>query len=264
MLGEPGRREDRVPAVGRDQRVRHRADAAAAPPGRLRVGGDADLGPTDLARDVRRVAVTGLDAIVIVPRRHEDDRLAVRGLEHAHDVARDQRAPCEHAEVDGLEVRKARVVALDRQYGLVRLDRIAIVERVDGQVVPVVRAELEHGDRLVDPAEVRVLLLKGLHDDPRVAPVAQEHLPRVVEVGVGVVALPHLLDGELEDLRREPLSSSPLHLPLSPARDSARARPRRPRAARGSARRSPRGAGARGPAWRAPGREGCPDCAPSS
>ena len=35
---------DGVAAVGRDQRVRHRAEAAAAPPRRLLVGRDADLG----------------------------------------------------------------------------------------------------------------------------------------------------------------------------------------------------------------------------
>ena len=39
-------------------------------------------------------------------------------------------------------------------------------------------------------------LLEDLHHDARVAVVAQEHLAGVVEVGVGVVALPHLLDGE--------------------------------------------------------------------
>ena len=87
-------------------------------------------------------------------------------------LRRDQRPPREHAEVDGLEVREARVVALDRQHRLERVDPVAVVERVDGQVVPVVRAELEHGDRLVDPAEVGVVLLEDLHHDPRVPVVA--------------------------------------------------------------------------------------------
>jgi hypothetical protein len=44
---------------------------------------------------------------------------------------------------------------------------------------------------------------------------SREHVARVVEVRVGVVALPHLLDREVEDLRREPLGARSLHrLPL--------------------------------------------------
>ena len=91
---------DGVAAVGRDQRVRHRAEAAAAPPRRLLVGRDADRRADDLARDVGRVAVARLHAVVVVAGRHEDDRLAVRRLEHVHDVRRDQRPPRERAEVD--------------------------------------------------------------------------------------------------------------------------------------------------------------------
>src|SRR5205823_2265812 len=78
VLGELRRGEDRVAAVRRDQRVRDRPDASAAPPRRLRLRRDADLGADHLAGDVRRVAVAGLDTVVIVARRHEDDRLAVR------------------------------------------------------------------------------------------------------------------------------------------------------------------------------------------
>ena len=207
VLDELRRSEHRVATVGRDQRVRHRADPAAAPPGGLRLRGDADLGADDLAGHVGGVAVAGLDAVVVVAGRHEDDRLAVRGLQHAHDVAGDQRPPREHAEVDGLEMGEARVVALDPQHGLVRVDRVAVVERVHGQVVPVVGAELQHRDRLVDPAEVRVPLLEDLHHHARAAVVADQDLARVVEVRVGVVALPHLLDRELEDLGRKPLTA---------------------------------------------------------
>ena len=47
--------------------MRHGADAAAAPPRRLRVGGDADRGSGDRAGDVRRVPVPRLDAVVVVP-----------------------------------------------------------------------------------------------------------------------------------------------------------------------------------------------------
>ena len=73
----------------------------------------------------------------------------------------------EHAEVDGLEVGEERVVALDRQHGLPRLDPVAVVERVHGERVPVVRAELQDRDRLVDAAEHRVVALEDLHHDAR-------------------------------------------------------------------------------------------------
>ena len=157
------RRQDGVAAVGSDEGVRHGADAAAAPPRRLRVRGDADLRSEHRAGDVRGIPVAGLDAVVVVPRRHEDDRLPVRGLEDAGGVRRDQRAPRERAEHDGLEVRERRVVALDRHDGLPRLDPLAVVERVDGERVPVVRAELEDRDRLVHASEHRVLALEDLH-----------------------------------------------------------------------------------------------------
>ena len=49
-LGELRRGEHGVAAVGRDQRVRHGADAAAAPPGRLLVGRDADRRADDSGR----------------------------------------------------------------------------------------------------------------------------------------------------------------------------------------------------------------------
>src|SRR6266700_134686 len=184
--------------------MRHRADAPASPPRRLGVGGDADRRPDHLAGDVRRIAVAGLHAMVIVTRGHEDDRLAVRRLEDAHNVRRDQRPAREHAEVERLQRRKGCVVALDRHHRLVGLDAIAVVEGVDGQLVPVLRAELENRDRLVHPPEVSSVLLEDLHDDTWPAAVLEQRRPRVVEVRVGVVTLPHLLDGELEDLRRQP------------------------------------------------------------
>ena len=223
-LGELRRREHGVAAVRGDQRVRHRADAAAAPPGRLRVGGDADLGADHRAGDVGRVAVAGLHAVVVVARGHEDDRLAVGRLDDPRRVRRDQRAPGEHAEVDRLEVREERVVALDRHHRLPRLDPVAVVERVDGERLPVVGAELEDRDRLVHAAEHRLVALEDLHHDARAAAVAEERLARVVEVRVGVVALPHLLDREVEDLRRQPVRPSSFAVsPSSSSRQAASA-----------------------------------------
>src|SRR5438445_4671243 len=97
-------------------------------------------------------------------------------------------------------MREERVVALDRHHRLPRIDAVALVECVHGEGVPVVRAQLEDRDRLVDPAEVGVVLLEDLHDDPRVATVVLEGRSGVVEVRVGVVAAAHLLDREVEDL----------------------------------------------------------------
>jgi hypothetical protein len=136
--------------------------------------------------------------VVVVTGRHEDDRLAVRGLEHAGGVRRDQRAPRERPEDDRLEVGEVRVVALDRHHRLPRLDPVAVVKRMDRQPVPVVRAELEDRDRLVHPSEHRVLALEELHHDAG-AGVVEERGARVVEVRVAVVAVAHLLDREVED-----------------------------------------------------------------
>ena len=130
-LDEAPRRQHRVAAVGGDQPVRHGAHAAAAPPGGLRVGRDADR-----AGDVGGVAVAGLHAVVVVARREVEDRLAARRAHDLAHVARDQRAARERAQVDRLEVAEERVVALDRHHGLPRLDLVAVVEGVHDELVP--------------------------------------------------------------------------------------------------------------------------------
>ena len=127
-VGELARGQRRVAAVGRDQRVRHRAHAAAAPPGGLRVRGDADR-----PGDVRRPAVAGLHQPVVVAGGEEQDRLAARRVHDGVDVAHDQRAAGQRAEVDGLEVGELRVVALDRQHRLPGRDLVALVQRLDLQ-----------------------------------------------------------------------------------------------------------------------------------
>ena len=60
----------------------HGPEPATSPPRRLGVRGHADLGAEHGARDVGRVAVARLHAVVVVTGRHEDDRLPVRGLEY--------------------------------------------------------------------------------------------------------------------------------------------------------------------------------------
>ena len=213
---ERARRRDRVAAVGRDQRVRDRAHPAAAPPRGLRVGGDADR-----ARDVRGPAVARLHEPVVVAGGEVQDRLAAGGVDDLAHVAHDERAPRHAAEVDRLEVGEQRVVALDRHHGLPRRDLVALVQRVDLDRVPAVLpravgpaaagALAQHRDRLVDPAEDRVLALEDLHQHARVVAVDLERRLRVVEVDVGVVALADLLDGKAEGLGREALSLGDSH-----------------------------------------------------
>ena len=135
-----------------------------------------------------------------MPRREVEDLLPVRRLDDAAHVRRDQRPAREHAEVDGLEVAEERVVALDREHRLPRRDQVAVVQRAHLEVVVAVRAELQDRDRLVHPAEHRLLLLEHLQQHARVPPVREERRARVVEVGVRVVAVPDLLDRELEHL----------------------------------------------------------------
>src|SRR5262245_22299427 len=103
-------------------------------------------------------------------------------------------------------MRKQRVVPLDRHDGLPRVDVIAVVQGVHRQRVPVPGAELQNRDRLVHPAEVCVLLLEYLHDDPGTPVVVQQRRARMVEISVGVVAVAHLLDRQIEDVGREALA----------------------------------------------------------
>src|SRR5204862_286758 len=72
--------------------------------------------------------------------------------------------------------------------------------------------ELEDRDRLVHPAEPRLLLLEYLHDDPRAAPVGTQRLTGVVEVRVGVVAGAHLLHRQVEHLGIEAFAGPALSL----------------------------------------------------
>src|SRR5207247_10054023 len=67
-------------------------------------------------------------------------------------------------------------------------------------------AELEHGDRLVDPAEHGVVLLEDLHEHARAMPLGLQERLRVVEVSVGVIALADLVRGEAEHVGREALA----------------------------------------------------------
>ena len=204
--GERPRAGHRVASVGGDERVRHRAHAAPAPPRGLGVRAHADR-----ARDVGGPAVPGLHEPVVVAGREEEDLLAPRGADHGVDVAHDQAASGQAAQVDRLQMREQRIVAGDRHDRLARLDAVALVQRPDLELVPARReptvgpaapgALLQDRHRLVDAAEDRALLLEDLHEDLRPAPLRLEQVARQVEVLVGVVAGPELVDREAEDAR---------------------------------------------------------------
>jgi hypothetical protein len=148
---------------------------------------------------------------VVVAGGEVEDRLAVGGLDDLVHVAHDQRATRHAAEVDGLQVGEQRVVPLDRQHGLPRRDLVALVQRMDLEVLEAVDplavlaaapgALLEHRDRLVDPAENRLPALEHLHQRAGVVVVVLQQRLRVVEVRVGVVPVADLLDGKAEDAR---------------------------------------------------------------
>src|SRR3954469_15338342 len=139
----------------------------------------------------------------------EEDGLAGRGPHDRRHVAHDERSAGQAPEVHRLQMREQRVVALDRHHGLERRDLVALVQRVDGQLVPPVLpravgpapsgALLEDREGLVDPAEDRLLLLEDLHEHARVAVLGEEELAREVEVLVGVVAVADPVDRKAED-----------------------------------------------------------------
>jgi hypothetical protein len=203
-LGEQARGGHGVAPEGGDEPMGHGAHPTAAPPRGLGVGRDPDG-----ARHVRGPAVAGLHQPVVVAGREEEDGLAVRRLHHRLDVAHHERAPRHAAQVDGLEMREEPVVALDRHHGLAGGDLVALVQGADLELAPAVlpaavdvapRALLEHGDRLVDPAEDRHLLLEDLHEHAGPMALELEQVARQVEVLIGVIDLAHALDGQPERL----------------------------------------------------------------
>jgi hypothetical protein len=144
--------------------------------------------------------------------REEEDGLAVRRLDHRLDVAHDQRASRQAPQVHRLEMGEQPVVALDGHDRLVGLDGVALVQGADLELLPAVLpaagevapgAQLEHGDRLVDAAEDRVVLLEDLHAHARAMALELEQVAGEVEVLIGVVALAHALDGQAERLGRQ-------------------------------------------------------------
>ena len=92
----------------------------------------------------------------------------------------------------------------DQHHGLARRHTIAVVERVNLEILPGIagcEAGLQDRDRLVGAAKPGVLLLEHLHRDLRHAASGREHVASTHEVLVGVVPFAHPLDGKLKSLR---------------------------------------------------------------
>ncbi len=139
--------------------------------------------------------------MMVEPGRKEQHLLAVRRVDDLARVRCDARSPGKHAQVWGLQVSKQIIVALDGHNRLVRLDPVSVVERAHAQAAPITRAEPQDRQRLVHSAQHRIVALEDLHAHHGVVAVALENLPRAVEVGIGVIPLAHLLDGQVEYLR---------------------------------------------------------------
>ena len=101
-----------------------------------------------------------------------------------------------------------------------------------------------------------MVLLEDLHDDARAPAVAQQRRARVVEVRVGVVPGAHLLDGQVEDRRIEPLTRRD-HLRAPGTHGAPR---RRPRAARRVGSRVPSRCCSSCPGFASARESGCAGC----
>jgi len=87
----------------------------------------------------------------------------------------------------------------------------------------VARALAQHGDRLIDPAEHRLLLLKDLHQHARVVVDVFEQLLGQHEVRVGVVAVAQAIDRQPERLGWQALVRHGARMPERGRRRLARA-----------------------------------------
>ena len=208
------RGRDRVAAVGRDQRVRHGADAAAAPPRRLRVGRHADR-----ARHVRGPAVARLHEPVVVARREEQDLLAARRPRppRGRCASRASGAPCS----PGRRSRGGRTAG-SRPRSSSR-SRTARSRRPRSSACTSSASQSSaHSFRTAIassiPPSTECFFWKTCITTRACLSSRLEQLLREVEVGVRVVARPDAVDGQAEDVRREALAR---HRRQARAKDSA-------------------------------------------
>jgi len=142
-----------------------------------------------------------------------EDRLPAGRQHDLGDVAHDHRPARQAPQVDGLEMREQAVIALDCQHRLARGDLVAFVQRPHVHLCPAADpfaagarspgASAQDCDRLIDPAQNRLVLLEDLYQDPWVEVLGFEQPLRVHEVRVRVVTGPQLLERQTEDRRIE-------------------------------------------------------------
>jgi hypothetical protein len=70
---------------------------------------------------------------------------------------------------------------------------------------PLTETQLENRDRFIHTAQVGLLLLENLHGHDVAMPLAQQHVPRIQKIFVGVVTTSHLLDRQLKNRWIQPL-----------------------------------------------------------
>ena len=119
------------------------------------------------------------------------------------------------------QMREGAVVAFDRQHRFVRRDAVAVVERVHPQILPAVDpaavcgvisgAEPQNRQGFVDAAEHGGAALEDLHANARMVSVGPHDVASAVEIGVGIVAVAHLLNRQVKNCRIQAGADGALH-----------------------------------------------------
>src|SRR6185503_17824951 len=154
------------------------------------------------------ISVAGLRAPVILPRPEEQHGLRSSRFDELPRVRADARATREHTQVQRLEMREHLVGPFDREHGLPRLELVTLVERLNIESAPIVGAELENRDRLVDTAQKARVLTGHLHQHAWRVLIGAQHLAGALEVLVGVEALANLLDRQAKQRGVETLAAA--------------------------------------------------------
>jgi hypothetical protein len=97
---------------------------------------------------------------------------------------------------------------LDRQHGVPTLEAVSFIQRVDAEGAPIIGAELQDRDCLIDPAQEARRLGAHLHHDAWRMRVRAQHFARPLEVLVGVEAPADIVDREKKEGRVEALATA--------------------------------------------------------
>ncbi len=111
-----------------------------------------------------------------------------RRLDERARVRRHARATRQHAHAHWREVRKLIEPTIDRHHRFVRVDSIAVVQRMDGELRPILDAHPQHGNRFVDSTEKARLLARELDGDERRPTIGDQDVPRPHRGGMREVA----------------------------------------------------------------------------